>query len=123
MQDTVLANGTRIPRGTLVAAAARGAHHDDANYEHAQEFDAFRFARMRAAAAARGTGDTGGTKFQFVTTANDFLGFGHGKGAWWAIHVPRMDYVQKVTHAYLGLSTARGDSSRLSSSRRSWHTS
>ena len=48
MQDTVLADGTHIPKGTLIAAAAYGAHHDDDNYANAMDFDAFRFARLRA---------------------------------------------------------------------------
>ena len=78
MQDTVLADGTHIPKGTLIAAAAYGAHHDDDNYANAMDFDAFRFARLRATAP-----EGSDSKFQFVNTANDFLGFGHGKGAWY----------------------------------------
>ena len=77
MQDVVLVDGTLVPKGTLICAAAYSAHHDDTNYIGADGFDPFRFARMRSAAP-----ESEDSKYQFVTTADTFLGFGHGKGAW-----------------------------------------
>ena len=77
VKDVTLSDGTRIPRGTLVAAAAVTAHSDDARYgPDAHAFDPFRFARLRE----RGAGAA--VKHQLVNTSLDFLPFGHGKHAW-----------------------------------------
>ena len=75
MKDVTLSDGTRIPRGTLVAAAAILAHSDDSVYTDPDVFDPFRFARMRDAAGE-------GTKHQFVNTSLEYIAFGHGKHAW-----------------------------------------
>lgn len=50
-------------------------HHDDALYEDATKFDAFRFSRMRER-------DGEAAKHQFVNTSIDYITFGHGKHAW-----------------------------------------
>ena len=48
MKDVTLSDGTVIPRGTLVCAASGPAHTDPSSYEpDAEEFDPYRFARMR----------------------------------------------------------------------------
>ena len=76
MKDVTLSDGTRIPQGTMVSAAAHPTHHDDALFPDAGTFDAFRFARMRAA----GVGES--IKHQFTSTSPEFLPFGHGHHAW-----------------------------------------
>ncbi|KAF8155335.1 cytochrome P450 [Mycena galopus ATCC 62051] len=68
-------NGTHLPQGSFIAAATYGTHHDDAYYEHAEVFDGFRFARMRADT------DGEGAKFGMVTPDATFLSFGLGKHA------------------------------------------
>ena len=77
MKDVVLAGGTRIPRGTLVAAPAYAMHHDAALFADAGTFDAFRFARVRSAASA-----DEGVRHQFTSTSPEYLAFGHGPHAW-----------------------------------------
>ena len=77
MKDVVLTDGTRIPRGTLVAAPAYAMHHDSALFADAATFDAFRFARMRSAASA-----DEGARHQFTSTSPEYLAFGHGPHAW-----------------------------------------
>lgn len=78
VKDVTLSDGTRIPRGTLVAAAAVTAHSDDARYgPDALAFDPFRFARLR-----EGGGADAVLKHQLVNTSVDFITFGHGKHAW-----------------------------------------
>ena len=80
VKDVTLSDGTRIPHGTLVAAAAVTAHSDDARYgPDALAFDPFRFARMRAGAGAGAGGDL---KHQLVSTSADYLAFGLGRHAW-----------------------------------------
>ncbi|KAI8989894.1 cytochrome P450 [Trametes punicea] len=76
MKDVTLSDGTRIPRGTLVAAAAATAHRgDNMRYPNPDTFDPFRFARMREG------GPDAATKHQLVNTSVDFLTFSLGKHA------------------------------------------
>ena len=75
MKDVTLSDGTFIPKGTLVVAAAYPMHHDDSNYVDASVFDPFRFARMCEEEGQ-------GTKHQFVHTSTKYIPFGHGKHAW-----------------------------------------
>ncbi|TBU42680.1 cytochrome P450 [Dichomitus squalens] len=76
MKDVTLSDGTRIPKGTLVAAAAITAHSDDTRYPDPAVFDPFRFARMR-----EGGGLEEATRHQLVNTSVDFITFGGGKHA------------------------------------------
>ena len=80
MKDVILNDGTFIPWGTMVVAAAEPTHHDDLYYPDATIFDPFRFARMR-----EGEGES--TKHQFVNTSTEYVSFGHGKHAW-CVHIP-----------------------------------
>ncbi|GJE90628.1 cytochrome P450 [Phanerochaete sordida] len=76
VQDYTFADGTRVPKGTLVMAVSRSMHHDDAVYApDADAFDPWRFARMREA-----DGDAS-LKHQMVHTSSDYVSFGHGKHA------------------------------------------
>ncbi|KAM5535892.1 hypothetical protein V8D89_010510 [Ganoderma adspersum] len=74
MKDVTLIDGTFIPKGTLLAAAAHPTHHDESIYANAEVFEPFRFAKMRE-------GDGEGLKHQFVNTSVDYVSFGHGKHA------------------------------------------
>ena len=47
LKDFTFEDGTFIPKGTAIAAAARCVHHDDAFYPNAHEFEPFRFADLR----------------------------------------------------------------------------
>ena len=76
LKDVTLSDGTRIPKGTLVAAAAVTAHSDDASYPDPAVFDPFRFARLREG------GLEAATRHQIVHTSVDFITFGGGKHAW-----------------------------------------
>ena len=75
LKDITLADGTFIPKGTLLSAASYPTHRDDTHYAGAEEFDPFRFARMREVEGE-------GTKHQFVNTSTDYIPFGHGRHAW-----------------------------------------
>ena len=75
MVDLTLNDGTFIPKGTIIVAAAHPRHHDESIYPDPDVFDPFRFARMR-----EGEGES--TKHQFVNTSTDYVSFGHGKHAW-----------------------------------------
>ena len=76
MVDVTLADGTFLPRGTCVAAAAVPSHLNEDIYPDAVKFDAFRFSRMRSEEGEA-------TKHQYVTTSVDYIAFGHGRHAWY----------------------------------------
>ena len=80
LKDVTLSDGTFIPKDTLLSAATYATHHDDAVYPDAEVLDPFRFARMREQAGE-------GIKHQFVNTSLEYIPFGHGKHAWYAIRV------------------------------------
>ncbi|KAI0673798.1 cytochrome P450 [Trametes maxima] len=74
IKDVTLHDGTIIPRGALVVAAAYPTHHDPAVYAEPEVFDPFRFARLREE-------DGEGMRHQFVNTSVEYIPFGHGKHA------------------------------------------
>ncbi|KAH9914908.1 cytochrome P450 [Epithele typhae] len=75
LKDITLADGTFIPAGTLVNAAAYPAHRESSVYgATADEFDPWRFSRMR-----EGAGED--LKHQYVNTSPEYLAFGHGRHA------------------------------------------
>lgn len=70
-------DGTYLPAGTYVYAAAASIHTDKVNYPNANQFDPFRFANLLEE-------DSQSTKNHLVSTAADFIPFGHGKHSWYA---------------------------------------
>ena len=46
-KDYTFADGTRIPQGTTVSINPTQAHHDPETYENPEQFEGFRFAKMR----------------------------------------------------------------------------
>jgi cytochrome P450 len=68
-------DGTYLPTGTYVYAAAASIHTDEDNYPNATQFDPFRFATLREE-------DSQSTKNHLVSTATDYIPFGHGKHSW-----------------------------------------
>ena len=76
VKDVTLCDGTRVPRGTVVAAAADALHHDEAVLKNARTFDAFRYARMRSAAPEESS------KHQFTSASPEYIAWGYGPQAW-----------------------------------------
>nr|VWO96212.1 Cytochrome P450 51 [Ganoderma boninense] len=87
--DLTLRDGTHIPCGALVQAAAYAMHHDSVALGggRADAFDAFRYARMRSGSQATTTTsqDGGarhrGARHQFTSTSPEYVAFGHGAHA------------------------------------------
>ena len=75
VKDIEFSNGTYIPANTLMVAAATATHLDEDNYENPEVFNPWRFSDMREE-------EGGALKHQFVSTALDYVPFGHGKHAW-----------------------------------------
>ena len=74
LKDLHFSDGTFIPRGTALVAAATATHMDEENYQNPELFSPWRFSDMRE--------DGELTKHQFVSTSPDYVPFGHGKHAW-----------------------------------------
>lgn len=70
-------NGTTVPAGTLVGAPISAVHTDGEIYGNPDEFDGFRFAKLRERE------DGMGSKHQTGTTSATHLSFGYGRHAWW----------------------------------------
>ena len=75
LTDLKFTDGTVIPAGTTIVAAAASTHMDEEFYEDPEIFNPWRFSDMRQE-------DGEGTKHQFVSTSVDYVSFGHGKHAW-----------------------------------------
>ncbi|KZT02239.1 cytochrome P450 [Laetiporus sulphureus 93-53] len=74
LRDVTFSDGTRIPAGTLVAAAATATHLDGDYYEDPAVFRPFRYSDMRMDESQR-------LRQQFVSTSPEYIAFGHGKHA------------------------------------------
>lgn len=92
-----LEDGTRLPQGVNVGVSVYSIHHDEAFYERAYEYDAFRFSRLQERSAApkdlagitaaepNGKPDIAAVQqknISMVTTSDTFLSFGHGRHTW-----------------------------------------
>ena len=127
-KDLTLSDGTRIPKGTVVGAAADQLQRDPASLENAHAFDPFRYTRITHSAAAEE--EDAALKLQATTTSMEYLPFGHGPYAWcvlcYSVLLLRdLDADMRMNHgidAMLALA-ARGRTSRHTSSRRPWRTS
>ena len=81
MKPFTFSDGTSIPAGETLASPTRGIHMDDRIYPNPQEFDGFRFSKMREE-----EGES--AKHHSVNTSIDFLVFGHGEHAWYSLIIP-----------------------------------
>ena len=70
-QGVTLPSGEHLPMGSKCGIASYGPHHDDKIYRNPHYFDAFRHC-----AASE-------TKSSLVTTGTYFMGFSHGRHAWY----------------------------------------
>ena len=75
MKDTVLSDGTFIPKGSFVAANMVTIHNDPNIYPEPREFRPWRFSDMREHSA------DDALKHQSVNTNVEYLTFGHGRHA------------------------------------------
>ena len=74
-----LSNGTTIPAGTLLAIPASATHRDEIYLSNPEEFDGFRFAKLRKEGDSEGPMASG---YQAVSTSNEHLPFGLGRHTW-----------------------------------------
>ncbi|KAJ7123770.1 cytochrome P450 [Mycena epipterygia] len=74
LREAVIADGTVLPKGSVVAFAPKPLHHNPQVYHDPYTFDPFRFAKQR-------TGDNPARDIQqtFTHLSNDYIVFGLGK--------------------------------------------
>lgn len=75
MRQYRFSNGVVLPKGAIVGVPVGGIHMDDKIYERANDFDGFRFSKLRER-----EGDN--PKCYSANTSSDYLHFGHGIHAW-----------------------------------------
>ncbi|CZR62387.1 uncharacterized protein PAC_12284 [Phialocephala subalpina] len=87
LQSIALSDGTRTPKGAYMMAASDAVSHDPNIYENPDEFDSWRYYKMRQAPENE-------NKYQLVSIGNTKLHFGGGRYAcperWFVSHEPKL---------------------------------
>ena len=78
LRPFTFSNGMTVPAGTVVAAPLNAIHTDGEIYPNPDEFDGFRFAKLREL----GEDEMARSKHQAGTTSTTHMPFGHGRHAW-----------------------------------------
>jgi cytochrome P450 len=76
LRPFTFSNGVTVPTGTLIAAPLIAIHTNGEIYPNPEEFDGFRFAKVR-----EHDGVTVGGQ-QSTSTSAEYLTFGYGRHAW-----------------------------------------
>ncbi|KAI2627776.1 cytochrome P450 [Hypoxylon sp. NC1633] len=74
-EGVTLPDGSHIPYGTKVGVSGYSIHHDEDIYPHANQYDAFRFARHDSSSAEKKIPQS------LINTSEIFMGFSHGSHA------------------------------------------
>ena len=77
LRPFTFSNGVTIPAGTTLGLPVHSIHMDEEIYPNAQEFDGFRFLKLR-----KKGDDILETRHQLVNATAELLGFGCGRHAW-----------------------------------------
>ena len=86
MVDVRLYDGTVVPAGTLIATSQYAVHHDGRHYKGADIFDPSRWEN----------GQESDERNQFASTSQVFLGWGHGKYAWYVVPEAQLEMIVNV---------------------------
>ena len=77
LRPFTFSNGVTVPTGTLISIPASAIHTDERIYPNPDEFDGFRFAKLRE---SEGDGMT--SRHQSVSASSEHLAFGLGRHTW-----------------------------------------
>lgn len=92
MRTYVFNDGTIVPKGAIISATQSATQIDEAYYEHAEEFDGFRFSKLREKVSSQEKQDaqeeTGESleddwKYRYTGTGIGYLAFGGGRHVWY----------------------------------------
>jgi cytochrome P450 len=78
LRPFTFSNGMTVPAGTLVAIPASAIHMDERIYPNADEFDGFRFSKLRESEG----GGSMTSMHQAVSASSEHLFFGFGRHTW-----------------------------------------
>jgi hypothetical protein len=81
LRPFTFSNGVTVPPGTMIAAPTDPIHKDGDIYPNPEEFDGFRFAKLRER--------DGNAGCQATSTSAEHLQFGFGRHAWCVFFSPR----------------------------------
>ena len=79
LRPFTFSNGVTVPAGTVVGVPVSATHTDEEIYPNPDEFDGFRFAKLRER-----EGDKMTSRYQAVFTSSEHLTYGIGRRAWYA---------------------------------------
>jgi len=79
LRPFTFSNGVTIPAGTRISAPTDPIYRDERSYPNPNEFDGFRFAKLRES-----EGYTMSSRYQSTSTSSEHLTFGLGRHVWWA---------------------------------------
>ena len=74
LRPFTFSNGVTVPAGTIIAVPTAAIHTDGDIYPNPEEFDGFRFAKLREHDGVSG--------LQSTSTSAEYLIFGYGRHAW-----------------------------------------
>jgi cytochrome P450 len=77
LRPFTFSNGVTVPAGTIVSIPASSTHTDERIYSNPNEFDGFRFEKLRKIEQ-----DTTSGRYQSVAASSEYLAFGVGRNAW-----------------------------------------
>ena len=77
LRPFTFSNGVTIPAGTIVCIPASATHKNGRIYANPDEFDGFRFVKLRGS-----EGDIVTSRHQVVSTSGEHLVFGLGRHTW-----------------------------------------
>ena len=77
LRPFTFSNGVTIPAGTIVCIPASATHNNGRIYANPDEFDGFRFVKLRES-----EGDIVTSRHQVVSTSSEHLVFGLGRHTW-----------------------------------------
>jgi hypothetical protein len=94
LRPFTFSNGVTVPAGTVVSIPASSTHTDERIYSNPDEFDGFRFDKLRKIEP-----DTTTSRYQSVALSNEYLPFGVGRYAWYVFYPLFM--ISEPTRHYL----------------------
>jgi cytochrome P450 len=77
LRPFTFSNGMTIPTGTLISLPTKATHTDEIVYENPNEFDGFRFAKLRER-----EGDVVTSRHQLISASANNLPWGLGRHSW-----------------------------------------
>jgi cytochrome P450 len=77
LRPFTFSNGVTVPTGTLIAIPINATHRDERIYSNPDEFDGFRFSRLRGSKE-----DTVTSRYQSASPSSEHLSFGLGRHTW-----------------------------------------